>query len=214
MHVHEGNDLAVTTTDGGATWLVRNAPSGVANAIAVSCPSTKDCFVVGNPGPGTVGATTNGGATWANERILSPVDGALNAVSCPSTRDCVVVGQVFAAGGAGDLGFVATRNGGTSWVTEKVPSGVAGLWTISCPSTKDCVAVGVKRSSAPTVVATTNGGVTWVTEKVPSGVAGLGTISCPSMKDCFVVADNPAPTVIATRNGGTTWVTEKLPSLV
>ena len=166
MHVHEGNDLAVTTTDGGATWLVRNAPSGVANAIAVSCPSTKDCFVVGNPGPGTVGATTNGGATWANERILSPVDGALNAVSCPSTRDCVVVGQVFAAGGAGDLGFVATRNGGTSWVTEKVPSGVAGLGTISCPSMKDCFVVA--DNPAPTVIATRNGGTTWVTEKLPS----------------------------------------------
>jgi len=140
------------------------------------------------------------------------VDGALNAVSCPSTRDCVVVDK-SSRRVVPVIWVRCHRNGGTSWVTEKVPSGVAGLWTISCPSTKDCVAVGVKRSSAPTVVATTNGGVTWVTEKVPSGVAGLGTISCPSMKDCFVVADNPAPTVIATRNANH-LVTEKLPSLV
>src|SRR5271165_3003520 len=61
----------------------------------------------------------------------------LNGVSCPSTSICEAVGENNSEGAA-----IRTMNGGASWATDKLPSGIAYLSGIACPSTSVCQAVG------------------------------------------------------------------------
>lgn len=131
--------------------------------------------------------------------------GTLYAVSCSSAKDCVAVGG----------GILATTNGGTTWVNEKVPAilteGSTGRWLtgISCASTNTCVAVGTDGI----VIGTKNGGTSWSLERVPENTGYLDGISCASTQDCMALSRtvSAAPDAITTTNGGATWITRSIP---
>ena len=57
-----------------------------------------------------------------------------------SSSDCWAVGSESANVGAGFV--VATINGGSTWSSETVPSGIGPLYAISCTAASDCEAVG------------------------------------------------------------------------
>lgn len=103
-----GEGMALTSTNGGASWAMDNYVT-VGDIDAVSCPSTDECIAVGNTDTlGNVEYSTNRGKSWASGKIprwFGADDGTV-AVSCPTVRECVAV-----SGRA----MIASSNGGRTW---------------------------------------------------------------------------------------------------
>ena len=203
----ESGDVLVTT-NGGTNWTTVNAPAGIGQVDALSCPSSTTCTVVGVGAQSNlpvVAATTNGGMSWTNQN-LPPGLVQLTGISCPSTTTCSAVG---AWSGAADpapgetAAVVTTTSGGATWTAESIPADNEEALGISCPSTTTCVAVGAgpySGSCSPFpncpvslsfVMSTTNGGTTWSGETGSSPGSGEGdsfqSVSCPSTSECMAV---------------------------
>lgn len=87
---------------------------------AVSCPTAKVCYAVGNDaGNGTVTVlrTVNGGSGWEVTGVPSGV-GQLMGISCPSAQRCIVVG---AAASASEGAVAITLDGGAHWREPSLP---------------------------------------------------------------------------------------------
>src|SRR5215468_5230432 len=83
---------ALVTTDGGASWKGHPiAASSSINPLAISCPTTKVCWIAGS-GPEDqpeVARSSNGGTTW---KLATPADWANAPFSWwPNSIDCVSV---------------------------------------------------------------------------------------------------------------------------
>ncbi|MDA8342693.1 MAG: sialidase family protein, partial [Actinomycetota bacterium] len=147
-----GGGSILTTTDGGATWSDRVAPTvtfdinGVQFSSrgyvldGVSCSSTQACVAVGTVSTrvsffdvvdvsAAILTSTDGGVTWTSQSVPNGVT-QLAAVSCPSTTSCVAVGSAI----------LTSTDGGVTWTSQSVPSGVTQLAGAACPSTTSCVA--------------------------------------------------------------------------
>ena len=196
------------------SWSVVTSTAPPGALSSVSCVSTLECFAVGTAGPqnhySVVYLTENGGSSWVSQTLRSSELGesGLNDIACPSTGECIAVGSQLDVSDAGVGTAYATTNGGTTWVSQTLPSGVEGLTDIACTSTSDCIAGGTNTSGAA-IIATTNGGSSWTNESVPSGASDItGGIACPSASDCFIAAGSDQ--ILATTNGGMTWAIETL----
>jgi len=208
----------LATTDGGATWSGEAVPSSVGVLRGIACPSTSDCYAVGD-GVHTeaeIVATTDGGATWEAE---TPPTGAgqLWAIACPSVDVCYAA---VSTPEPGNGNIVATSDGGATWTTQSVPSDVGILNGITCPTIDDCYAVGAGNvgSSGGVVLATTNAGTTWTSQLVAPDLEFLYGITCPTINHCYTVGKgvgNPPNSdggaVLATTDGGVTWVSQTVP---
>ncbi len=166
------HDAVLGTTNGGLNWTAQIWPNtssqNEATLNAVSCPSTKDCVVVGlvpKSPHDAIFVTTDGGATWrAGEIPLGSVE--IDGVACPSTKDCVAVG--LAPKAPHDAIFVTT-NGGLNWKRSvSVPGNASQVTSVSCPTRKDCVAVADTPSLVGgAILTTTNGGTSWKFQMAP-----------------------------------------------
>ena len=161
------------TTDGGATWVSSTVPSAsTADLVDIACPSVKVCEAVGYNDSTSGGAlalrTTDGGARWFGQKVPSNM-AELSAVACPSTSTCEVIGASFAissgytvldcwgspqcemasSGSQPSYPYsLRTTDGGTRWVSKKLPANVGTLNSIACPSTSVCEAVGASAAAA------------------------------------------------------------------
>ena len=213
---------AAIATASATGWTTMTAT--IASADAVSCQSSSDCMVAGGVTatgqPGTVLATTDGGASWATSFTFPYTVSSLTSVSCFSASVCMAAGGLTdatsAVGPTGPGVVVRSSDGGATWATESLPAGVGALSAISCASTSVCEAFG--NPLMPVIVGTTDGGATWHSQTVPSGVEFVTQLSCPSISDCTGVGEAPlgsstGPVVILnTTDGGATWTTETAPS--
>jgi hypothetical protein len=213
MAVESG--YVVVTTNGGTNWTTENAPAGIGQINAISCPSATTCTVVGYGAPTNLpvlATTTNGGMSWTDQS-LPPGLIQLLGISCPSTTTCSAVGawNGSAAPSAEETAaVVTTTNGGASWTSESVPADSEDLLGISCPSTTTCVAVGAVPYPAVScrpfpncpvnlsfVMFTTNGGTTWSGETGSSPGADEGDsfqgVSCPTTSECVAVGSTNNP---------------------
>ncbi len=210
---------------GSSGWANQAVPSGTGALNAVACVSLQDCWAVGEAssgGPGVVVATTDGGLSWKRQAVPGGSSGTYSSIfygiSCVNHMDCWAVGE----GGTGaGLGLaIVTTDGGATWRTEALPSGIGGLYGVACSTSTACLAVGYSGSlfnSKATVIKTTDGGSTWSEVSVPNGLVDAKSISCVNGNDCLaaVYVGNPVvPTagIIATSNAGATWSSETLPS--
>ncbi len=91
--------------------------------------------------------TTDGGAKWVSTKLPSSV-GTLSAVACPTPSVCEAVGSHAAATSAAATlaqpAVVAVRStdGGTTWASQPLPSGITALHGAACPTPSRCYAVG------------------------------------------------------------------------
>jgi len=208
MAVESGE--VVVTTNGGTNWTTENAPAGMGQINAISCPSATTCMVVGYGAPinlPVLAATTNGGMSWTNQNLPPGVIQVLG-ISCPSTTTCSAVGAWTGAAAPSaeeDAAVITTTNGGANWTSESIPADSEELNGISCPSTTTCVAVGTvpyPPSECPPFpfscpvsldysMSTTNGGTTWSGESGSSPGFAEGDsfqgVSCPSTSECMAV---------------------------
>jgi hypothetical protein len=182
----DGDLLATTDPDGGASdWPSTNVDG--TNAIeAVSCQSAPLCVAVDDAGNVLSSTDPTGGAsTWH----AAHVDGtnALNGVACPSTTLCVAVDD------AGNVVASTDPAGGTAaWSVASVDPGTS-LNAVSCSSPSQCVAVDTAGNEVNSInpaggdAAWTDGQVSFIS------VLGYGTpvtdISCPG--EAFCVAVDP-----------------------
>ncbi len=202
----------VVTTNGGTNWTTENAPAGIGQIYAISCPSAMTCTVVGTGAQSNlpvIAATTNGGMSWTDQN-LPPGLVQLTGISCPSTTACSAVGAWSGAAAPSaeeTAAVVTTTNGGANWTAESIPADSEETLGISCPSTTTCVAVGAgpypssECSPFPNcpvsvsfVMSTTNGGTTWSGEGGSSPGLDEGdsfsNVSCPSTSECMAVGSS------------------------
>jgi photosystem II stability/assembly factor-like uncharacterized protein len=203
-----GDDLALVTTDGGMVWT-EHAIGGIGGPAGISCASTLDCVAVGYTidFSGVIDITTDGGVTWSSQTAPTALPNSpLLGVSCPSVSHCVATGAANNAGVAAGGVILTTSDGGETWTSQAVPSGLDDMQRVSCASISDCVAVGNANSDGVPLT-TADGGTTWTRRPFPTAIV-LRDISCASTLNC--VADGAYDSdghgaIVTTTNGGASW---------
>jgi photosystem II stability/assembly factor-like uncharacterized protein len=135
-------------------------------------------------------------------------------VSCKGSR-CVAVGIFCPYGGCGGLipsAILASSDGGSHWVLERLPAAVGTLSDVSCWSASDCVALGAAGLLGPNnsaaALLTRVGGELWSVVRIPGDGRG-GSVTCALDGRCYAQVGTY---VDVTTNGGETWTIERLPA--
>jgi photosystem II stability/assembly factor-like uncharacterized protein len=212
-----GGDIR-RTTDGGTSWPYLKQPGGLESTDALTCATAADCWVAGGvmSGAATIYATTDGGSSWHLQTTLAGA-AMVSQIACVGTRDCwavgsvAIVGQQYASNAAG----WRTTDGGQSWSSLALPSGIETLTGVSCLSSTDCVVMGSTKPLAPVaptdggvILVTSDGGAWWTRQAPPGGVDILGTVSCvKGTRSCAAIAASRAGTsyIIVTSDAGQSW---------
>jgi photosystem II stability/assembly factor-like uncharacterized protein len=198
----------VTSTDGGSTWSDQPSPLRLQmdDLDAVACPSGTTCHAVASGG--VIATTASGAATW--QLTEAPGVRAADEISCATTTVCEVAGNQT---NNSDV-LARTTDGGRTWASQPVPSGVTSLNGVACPSATSCVVLGEESSSATPSVAmlTDDGGRTWSVDPLPAGMVG-DAVACPSVTVCVATgswrSDSQGTGAIArSNNGGKTWTVQ------
>jgi len=165
----------------GPGWSVVQTFGQSADSLtAISCPSSTECYAVGETAfkTGMVLTSSDGGATWSQRSVPAGV-GALAAISCPAAGTCTAVGGTT---------VISTTNGGATWTEATV--GQSSLTAVSCPSTAECVVAGedppvVKGCQPGATYTTTDGGQAWTDSPTPCFVPTA--VDCTTTDQCVVV---------------------------
>ena len=205
-----------------------NAPAAVSgrgggDLRGVACPTTTNCFVVGEYGDGSsrmqplVGRSI--GSTWSIGPAPRPADftpafGRLAGVACPSVTTCFAVGD-YHSGFSGPRTLIEKWDG-KAWTIMKSPNPPdateISLSGVSCASVTSCFAVGSAQGgvAAKTLLEQWNG-TTWkIVGNAPklSGTNGLAGVSCPSIATCVAVGHvmgGKLQKTLVERWNGSTW---------
>jgi photosystem II stability/assembly factor-like uncharacterized protein len=193
---------ALTGGVASASSTSRAAPK-LTSVVAVSCPSSNDCFAGGTTAHGNVVLdTTDGGASWHAESESV----AISVIDCPSATVCI-------GAGLGDRVLV-TSDGGKAWNLHTVSSSLAEVQALACPTTSDCWSTGLAMGSIGVVVYhSSNGGASWKlveTPKLTVPMSSSSGISCSNRDDCVVTGYG----VLKTRDGGLSWTSVSLRGFV
>jgi hypothetical protein len=142
------------TTDGGATWTSTsvNESTVFGGMRRLSCNSSNTCLAdVTSPNAGTSSllSSSDGGATWSSVTPTGLPEGFVTTLLCTTGNTCWAGGitntdPMVSAVSLGAPGFVAsTTDGGTTWQSSPLPSGVGAVMEVSCPSSTACFALAV-----------------------------------------------------------------------
>jgi RHS repeat-associated protein len=180
-------------------------PTSMASAASTSCVGTEDCWVVGMTTSTVAGVwgTTNGGATWTSESLLSTTLGGAtgfsgSSISCADANDCVIANTAGA--------FANTTNGGMNWSTLPVSGPVTSESSLSCPDADDCAAV-VGTSSGTELLALTDTAGVWSStlDTLPTPYTTASSMTCADAAECWVLAGGSTggPETVLSTNGET-----------
>ena len=165
-------------------------------------------------GAGAPGRVAEPRALWTEVSTFPQTSGGFGEVSCASST-CTAVGLSA-------ISLAVSHDGGRSWASPSVPSGVSTLASVSCPSRLECVAVGEFMQPGPTdtrpgvVVVTDDGGTSWA-RAATTDVGQLEEVSCPSALRCVAIGyaglhdDITGSFALTTAAGGQSWAAVKLP---
>jgi hypothetical protein len=193
----------------GSSWATITPPSGLTELNALACPSTTQCYGVGDSSSDTgmaVSATLSGGV-WNFTSLPTPASTELSSITCPSTTQCLATGYTLA--GSVRTGVLLSFNG-TTWSTVTT-SGVTNLTSVVCPTTTACTLVGTNGSTpelytfVPTVAPAMP---TFTPVTLSPAPKTLNAVTCPqSATTCFVTGATSAAATAAwfTANNGSTW---------
>jgi photosystem II stability/assembly factor-like uncharacterized protein len=218
-----GRDGAIfTSTDKGADWTVQALPAGTA-LTGVASPDGTHGWAVGDfdafegdQGSADFSAsviltTSNAGAAWSLQG------------SPPGVRDLEAVTFAdathgWAVGGTYDYAeddsttyraaIVATSDGGATWKTQTVPSGIHTLCDVDFVDALHGWAVGYSYLSgtgfAGAILATSDGGATWKPQTVPAGTGWLSSVDFADASHGWAVVQR-TDAILMTSDGGATW---------
>jgi hypothetical protein len=197
----------------GSRWTAaRAADPGSSSLVgAVSCPSARNCYAVGQYTPKDSLAWAPliehwDGSEWFQQTAPVPRGtsyGTLSGVSCPTRKFCVAVGT----DGAGAL---IERWNGIRWSAFVPPSSSSAmLYGVSCPWVVSCFAVGTDGMATGGSLAERwkDGAWTGYVTPVPPGSSypWLQSVSCVSATRCLAVGDDLDPGVYADSWDGRAW---------
>lgn len=153
------------------TWTVRPVPSGVDNLFDVDCPTTAQCYAVGQEGNGSgaVIGSSDGGVQW--HVLMTTPQTQFYAVDCPDANTCIV-GRGTSPSNNPQPQVFLTRDSGAFWSPEAVPPQMGFIGGATCPSLNVCLVIGLG------VARTTDGGSNWVVENTPGRFATITSIFC------------------------------------
>ena len=196
------------TTDGGTAWAPVSTPAGLGFLDDVSCrvgPTTAagalpTTTVVPVPTtttapPAAPGATTSTTAPPTTTTTPPPTTTTPPVVGVAGAA-CVVVGTTATTlnGTRSGRGLLLdTGNGGASWDSPTLPSGVAGLSGASCTAAGSCVAVGTTPESAAAagvIVLSRSTAAPWQRPALVPSPQSLTAVSCVSSSSCLVVGES------------------------
>jgi photosystem II stability/assembly factor-like uncharacterized protein len=185
------NGLALSSSDGGASWVPHRVTQARASLGAVSCPTATTCVAtLLRPGRrAEVARTTDFGETWA----LTP--SGLN--DSPSGISCVTATRCWAAGQDKTEPEIAVTTDGVAWHIIDLPEGLVEegeefdgyLTSISCPSLTHCAAVGALEipGGHTILMVTTDDGVHWEDHPITRELSVLRSVSCATATRCTAV---------------------------
>ena len=159
-----GYEDAVRTTNGGKSWTAQNIPDGLGAISAIACPTTSICEAVGETSSSSVivlgaveleqpccrcNSPTDGGKRWKVKKLSSIANETVSTVACPTRSTCEAIGEV-AESDLTPAKFFAyrTTDGGTSWRSQSLPSGMTAIPALACASATNCEAVGYRQGGA------------------------------------------------------------------
>ena len=93
--------------------------------------------------------TTDGGKRWKVKKLSSIANETVSTVACPTRSTCEAIGEV-AESDLTPAKFFAyrTTDGGTSWRSQSLPSGMTAIPALACASATNCEAVGYRQGGA------------------------------------------------------------------
>ena len=202
-----GNEIALTSDDGGLQWSHASLPVGTHPVTNISCvKGTTQCW-----------AATKGGLLHDNGRgqwsAVSTPSGAgpINLISCPVLNTCVGV-----VGGTTE----STHDGGSTWRSFVLPGSPYGSSDIDCVTAEVCWEVGEYSNSLQSQIGsidrTTDGGITWSPLEIPASPQpyGFDSISCWNPTSCLVdgtvewgglESSSGTPYFLSTTDAGASW---------
>lgn len=172
-----------STTDGGAHWYWNVHTSQV--LLGICCPSAQRGWAVGTAG--TILYTGNG-QNWSPMNWQPAGVFTFDAVSFADSTHGIALGDHGTA-------VYSTTNGGTSWKSEGVGTGLNG---VSFPDQTHAWTVG----SGGAIYATTNGGAAWGSQTSNTN-AQLCGVAFPDALHGWAVGDSGV--IVATTDGGADW---------
>lgn len=194
-----GIDTVLFTTTGGDPWqtaTITGLDGHYFSAMSFASPTVGYAAACKGAGAteGAVAKTTDGGATWAAQKVIPAAGGCID-VACPTES----VSYVLKDDRRG--GVWATTDGGLTWTRHRLPGTSLRpvYFAIDFPTDLTGYAVG----NAGKIAKTTDGGMTWVAQ-----VSGVRTAL---RAVCFVDADigfavGIKGVILRTLDGGATWV--------
>jgi hypothetical protein len=220
--------LAVTSANGGATWVNRPLPPNVFELYAISCAAPSFCVAVGEPnapGYAVILVSSDSGHHWIDHHVAwrNP---SLVDVSCSTPSNCIVVGDGGdnASGYTGGLAW-RTDDGGHSWQRSAIAPASDYVASVSCSSPTRCVAVGSGTSAASAstalVLTSFDGGLSWHRDDNLLNEATLSDVQCEAPLRCLAVGSKhpdehwlTAGVAATSLDGGLTWSVLTLPKAV
>ena len=191
-------------------WGAGGAMPPVASAAtALSCIDSRYCWATATQSVdvdhavAVIGATSDGGTTWALQPLPAGT-GALRDIDCTSgttgaaRTSCTAVGTTSTILGGARVGqgvVLTSNNGGASWISAPVASTTADLLGVSCAA-GHCVAVGTTVASASQAgVAILTGAADgadlgWRRASVDHVALPLAAVSCVSLSACLMVGES------------------------
>jgi photosystem II stability/assembly factor-like uncharacterized protein len=100
--------------------------------------------------------------------------------------------------------IVVTRNGGTTWKSQVIPTTVGYLSSISCRNTNECVAAGQTSGALGTqgvVLTTTDGGKVWTGTAPITGTTDVTALTCRPSGRCLAIANAASGAVAVVSDG-------------
>jgi photosystem II stability/assembly factor-like uncharacterized protein len=214
-----GSGLVLTTSDGGATWSQASAPANAVRITTVTCEGIGSCIAIATNGTALWSSrSTDFGATWQQAGNLPASFLGATGLECDADETCLVAGYVPTGAGHGTGALALSLDGGQTWASATVPSGVGLLNSVACSTATTCLAGGTASTSISDVVPakgqllqSVDGGHTWTAATVPPVDDAYG-LACPDALQCVMVGTtwtgNPAVgagAVAQSHDGGQTF---------
>jgi photosystem II stability/assembly factor-like uncharacterized protein len=179
------------SSDGGVTWVPGTLPAGTSYLYQLACPGPAECWGLGWGESGPIFHTTDGGASWTEQRGLDHLGGY--DISCPTAATCYVSGSVAGGGGTLDMSVVWTHDAGDHWSFTETPV-LGDQRAVACATASRCV---VADFDGNVTLETVDGGATWSTSSQLDwpppgwwcfgclGVHGIRDLTCTPRGPCW-----------------------------
>ncbi len=187
--------VVITTDDAGKHWVSATTPTGAVTMTSIECMGAAECMALVSNGTVTWSSqTTDFGETWTQEGNLPPSFVATGALTCTPAGPCLVAGYVPTAAGHGSGAIAVSHDGGQTWASASVPSGIGTLQSTACLSVSVCFSGGSTSTTVSDVVPaagqllrSADGGATWTAVPGTVPVDDVFDLACPTAEVCAMV---------------------------